>query len=281
VSDHAIVLEKLCVDYPGLRALHEISWQLPRGVHGTILGPNGSGKSTLLRSMTGYGYITSGRATVLGETLGETNIHALRRRIGVVDPKLLRFVDSRVTLLQLVCTGFFGNLTPYFDRPTNEQIEFAQAVLAEVGLADRETQIFLTLSAGQQSRAWLARALVNRPELLILDEATGDLDLPGRETFLATLNFLSQRRRGLTTLMVTHHIEDLLPTVGEVLLLANGRACAAGWPDEVLTSKQVSTAFGCPIEISLQNGRRFWSVKPAAWSTLLEDSQDERAFENR
>jgi iron complex transport system ATP-binding protein len=267
LSSFAIILKNVCVDYPGQAAIVEISWKLAHGTHGAILGPNGSGKSTLLRAITGYGHITSGEIVVLGETLGQTEIHALHRRIGVVDPRLSRWLDGRTTALQLVTTGFFGNLTPFFDVPTPQQLELARSLLDEVGLGNRADQEFASMSSGQQSRAWLARSLVHQPELLVLDEPTADLDLVGRATFLATLDVLT-RRRQMATLMITHHIEDLLPAVGNIMLLADGRSVIHGGPDEVLTGYHLSRAFGCPVEVGYRHGRRYWSIEPAVWQQL-------------
>jgi iron complex transport system ATP-binding protein len=268
-NEWAVELDRLGVDVPGFQILDDISWQLPAGAQAAILGPNGCGKSTLLRAMTAYGHVTRGVVRVLGETLGETEVHRLRRRLGIVDPVLQRLLDQDVTAEQLVATGLFGHLTTFFDRPSSDQLELARRTLCEVGLGNHARQQVVTLSSGQLCRTWLARALVHTPELLILDEPTAGLDLLGRETLLASLSALGQRRRDLTMIMVTHHLEDLLPETDHVLLLGQGRAIASGDPADVLTEANLSLAFGCPVHVERRDGRWRWSVSPRVWGRLL------------
>jgi iron complex transport system ATP-binding protein len=261
-ADLAVELVGLGVDFPGKRILDAIDWRVPRGSCAAILGPNGSGKSTLLRAITAYGHATRGTVRVLGEELGRCEVHALRRRLGVVDPTLVRLLDREATTERLVATGLFGHLTTFFDRPSEEQLEQARDALCEVGLADQAQQTVETLSTGQLSRAWLARALIHAPEMLILDEPYAGLDLPGRETLLATLTELVRRRPALTVLMVTHHLEDLLPDTDQVLLLGARPPAVIGPAREVLTAQHVSRAFGCAVEVEHRNGRWRWSVVP-------------------
>lgn len=265
----AVDLQHVSVSVPGVDILHDIHWQVPLGQKVVILGPNGCGKSTLLRAITAYGHVTSGTVDVLGQRLGETYVHDLRKRMGIVDASLAKFLDEDTTAEQLVATGLYGHLTTYFDPPTEPELEQARQVLAIVGLARHAPQLIGTLSAGQLRRTWLARALVHEPELLILDEPTADLDLLARETLLASLSSLSSHRPGLTIMTVTHHLEDLLPTTDQVLLLARGRVVACGTPSDVLRAPLLSEAFGCPVEVNHSNGRWHWSVSPEVWQGLV------------
>jgi iron complex transport system ATP-binding protein len=266
---HALEIERLRVEVPGFTILDQIHWCLPVGAQAAIIGPNGSGKSTLLRAITAYGHVTEGTVRVLGETLGQTQVHELRKRLGILDPSLVRLLDPGTTARQLVATGLYGHLTIFFDRPTSAQLEQADAALAEVGLASHAGHRFETLSSGQLSRVWLARALVNRPELLILDEPAASLDILGRETLLASLDELTRARPELTLITVTHHLEDLLPTTTDVLLLGRGRVVAQGSAADVLTNERLGKAFGCPIQVQREDGRWRWSVSPEAWGGLL------------
>jgi iron complex transport system ATP-binding protein len=260
----ALELIDLCVDVPGVRILEHVSWQLPTGSKAAILGPNGSGKSTLLRAITAYGHMTSGTVRVLGETLGQTEVHRLRARLGIVDPTLVNRLDRGTTAEKLVATGLHGHLTTFFDPPTEMQLELARDVLQTLGLAEHTGQTIDTLSSGQLSRVWLARALVSQPDLLVLDEPSADLDLLGRETLLASLSALGRRRRELTMIIVTHHLEDLLPETDTVLLLSEGTVVAAGAADEVLTAPHLSRAFGCPVEVERRSGRWHWWLADGA-----------------
>jgi iron complex transport system ATP-binding protein len=259
-SDNAIELERLCVDYVTSPALIDVNWSVNRGSHAAVLGPNGCGKSTLLRAMTGYGHITSGRVTILNETLGKCEVHQLRRRMGIVDPKLVRLLDEGTTAEKLVATGFRGHLTIMFDRPTTTELNAAREVLDEIGLGDRCQHDFHQLSSGQQSKVWLARALVNQPELLILDEPTAGLDIGARHVLLSSLAAMIEARPELTTLTVTHHLEDLPSAVNRLLLLKNGRTIADGNAAEILSDDQLSSTFECSLTVKRNNGRWSWAI---------------------
>ena len=264
----AIEIRDAGLSVGGHRILERIRWSVPVGARAAVLGPNGSGKSTLLRLLTGYLHPTAGSLSVLGSRIGAVNLHALRRRIGIVDPSGPFQPVRRSGVLDVVLTGFFGNLTIDFDHPTGRQREAGLAALEQVGLAKHENQRFHTLSTGEQRRALLARALVRRPELLVLDEPTAGLDLLARETLLATIELLTRSAPEMTTLLVTHHLDELLPDVSEVLLLSEGAVSAAGAPRTVLTAENLSRAFGCPVTVGCRNGRWQWSVHPDAWERL-------------
>ncbi|MCA9216969.1 MAG: ATP-binding cassette domain-containing protein [Planctomycetales bacterium] len=257
-TQYAIELTDLVVDYLTGNAISGLNWKVTRGGHAAVLGPNGCGKSTLLRAITAYGHVTSGTVKVLGETLGKVEVHQLRRRLGIVDPTLVRLLDDGTTAEKLVATGFRGHLTILFDRPSPAELKAARGVLQEIGLGDHCNRGFHQLSSGQQSKVWLARALVSEPELLILDEPTSGLDIGARETLLSSLEAMVQTRPELTTLTVTHHLEDLPAAVNQVLLLRNGRAAAHGTAADVLTNQQLSNVFACPLTVSHSNGRWMW-----------------------
>lgn len=251
----------------GFVALDRLDWRIPVGAHAVILGPNGSGKSTLLRLITGYLFPTDGAVSVLGETLGQVDVGQLRRKIGLVDPRG-SYLSDHQPALDLVVSGFFGHWTADFDDPSDEMWRRAGRALSEVGLPSRGKQVFGTLSSGERLRVLLARALVHEPELLLLDEPTQGLDLLARETFLATLRTLLNRRPSLTLLLVTHHLEEIPPSTSEVLLLKEGRKIASGPPSRTLRSEPLSQALGCPVEVEWSAGRWRWSVDPRVWDDL-------------
>lgn len=256
----------------GREVLRDVSWELMPGGCAAILGPNGCGKSTLSRLITGYLFPTVGRVEILGQRLGEIDTHALRRELGIVDPGSPLLQDERLEVLQLVLTGFFGNFCPYFDEPTPAQRDHGVRALAQVGLEKQARQLFATLSTGEQRRALLARALVRDPRLLLLDEPTAGLDLRARETLLATIQRLTDAHPQRTIVIITHHLEELLPGTREVLLMARGTVVAHGKPEEVLTSALLEKAFDCPVRVGRERGRWWWSVEPAVWGELLATS---------
>ncbi|MEZ6119379.1 MAG: ATP-binding cassette domain-containing protein [Pirellulaceae bacterium] len=265
----AVELEDVSIHYVKQPVLETLSWRIRQGNVAVVLGPNGCGKSTLLRAVTAYGHYSTGTIRVLGETLGQVDVHSLRRRIGVVDPQLLPLLDSGITARELVATGFRAILTTYFAPPTTEELAAADQILAEAGLADRTNQVFQSMSSGQKTRVWLARALVHAPDLLVLDEPTADLDLLARERLLATLQAMVQRRRELSVLMVTHHLEDILPITSQVLLLRAGQVVAEGSPERVLTSDLITRTFDCPAEVRQHDQRWYLHVSPSRWNQLI------------
>jgi iron complex transport system ATP-binding protein len=181
-----------------------------------------------------------------------------------------------MTSLDVVASGYFSALTLGYLEPTAEQWLHAREMLTQVGLADRAAQRYATLSTGERMRALIARALVRKPELLLLDEPTAGLDLPGREAVLATLARLHRRGQGGTSaaspaiVIVTHHLEELLPGTANILLLAaDGRGIVRGTPETVLTAAHMSAAFGVPIHITHRSGRYHAHVDPQTWDDLL------------
>ena len=238
-----------------------------------ILGPNGSGKTTLVRAITGQTFITGGTVRVLGETIGQTDIRTLRRRVGMVDTAGGTHVpgasvDPQLTTHDAVLTGFFSTVGLY-DRPDEGQHRRATALLEQVGLAHRSHLAFARLSTGEQRRCMIARALVHMPELLILDEPAAGLDLPGREQVLAAVESILSIPQPPAVLMITHHIEELSPRTSQVLLIKNGQIVVAGPPDDVITSEALTDTFGCKVLVNRRH-RRFWlEVLPEAWSDLV------------
>lgn len=265
----AVMLQNVTFQTAGTTILEGVDWKVEEGTVAAILGPNGSGKSTLLRMITGYLFPTAGTVSVLGQQLGSVDLHQLRRQIGVVDPGSPYLPEARLSVLETVLTGFFGNLCIDFDRPTDAQVAIARKTLEDVGLSGHEQQRFQTLSTGEGRRTLLARALVHKPDLLILDEPTAGLDLRGRETMLATIDRLLERVPSLTLLTVTHHLEELSPRTTEVLLLSGGKKVRAGSPAEVLSDQSLSETFGCPVRVRQDHGRWQWSVDPTVWGTLV------------
>lgn len=269
----AILADRVSIRIGGVPILHEVSWDVPRGARVALLGPNGSGKTTLLRLITGYRFPTTGTMTVLGEELGQTNLDELRLRVGLLDPNIEHLAKERLRAIEVVLSGFFGHLCIDFDVPTNSQIASAHAMLADVGLESHADQIFATLSTGEQRRVLLARALASDPELLILDEPTAGLDLLAREMLLATVDRVIRLRPEMTVLVVTHHLDELLPETSDILLLTNGRVAAQGSPSSVLTNEILTEVFQVPVTVNQTSGRWQWHVEPDIWPTLMQHSK--------
>jgi iron complex transport system ATP-binding protein len=236
--------------------LKDVSWRVARGEHWAVLGANGSGKTTLLRIVSGYMWPSRGEAVVLGERFGETDIQALRRRIGWVSSALHDWVPPHETALDTVLTGESATIG-LRGEASAEEIERAEALLGFLGCADRADHPFGTLSQGEAQKVLIARALLPEPELLILDEVCAGLDPAAREDFLSTLEALCHKKDGPTLVFVTHHIEEIMPVFTHVLILKRGEVLAQGPKDEVLSARVLEDALGISILLEHHDGR-FW-----------------------
>jgi len=248
--------------------LRDINWTVTAGTCAAILGPNGSGKSTLARVIAGYVWPTTGQATILGQPFGQTNLPELRHSIRLVQPAGPYDIDASLTALEVVCSGFTGTLWLY-DPETPEMQTRARELLDQVGLAQVADHPYATLSSGERVRSLIARALVTRPGLLILDEPTAGLDLLAREQVLATVDALFRTKQPPTVVMITHHVEELPPATQSVLLLDNGATAAQGAPQSVLRSEILSAVYRCPLQVRQEAGRYYVQVHPAGWGQLL------------
>ena len=259
----ALELEGIGFRRQGREILSGVTWRVPVGGCCAVLGPNGAGKSTLMALITGYLWTNEGQVTVFGQRFGEANIPELRRRIGVVSHSRMPRAHGDMTVLETVFAGSRGGfIVPPQIEPTEEDLAAARAELAITGMAERGEAEYGLLSSGEQMRVLLARAMVARPELLILDEPTASLDMAGRAAFIDALDQLKATRPELTILLVTHYVEDLPAAIQDVVLLREGRVMAAGGVREVLTSENLSAAFGCAVELFEAEGRHWTRVRP-------------------
>ena len=237
-------------------ALVAVDWTVSTGERWGVVGPNGAGKTTLLRIASAQMRPSAGTAFVLGEQLGRTDMVALRRRIGLLEPAFGRRFYPEQSALDVVLTGLSGSIL-MVDQPGDEEIQRGRELLDGVGMADFAARAFTSCSEGERARIMLARALITESELLVLDEPAGGLDLPGRELLLAALGRAFASRPRLTTLTVTHHIEELPPGTTHALLLAHGRVVAAGPVGSVLTDALLEECFGLPLRVEESAGRFF------------------------
>jgi iron complex transport system ATP-binding protein len=251
--------------------LNNISWQVARSEIAAIIGPNGCGKSTLLRIASGYLWPQRGTVQLLGETFGQVPIAPIRARIGIVEATTVYPFDETMTAREVVVSGYYSALTLGYVHPERQHFEHADHLLQQVGLAAHAEQLYVTLSTGERLRTLLARALVRKPDLLLLDEPTAGLDLPARESILATLTRLHRASQAPPAMItITHHLEELLPDTANILLLSpTGSVVASGKPESILTDENLSRTFGVPVHISQQHGRYHATVNPTAWNELL------------
>lgn len=258
MTDTVLDLRDVVFRRNGSEILHGIDLTVRAGERWALLGPNGAGKSTILGFCGAQTHPTSGTVEVLGRRLGRTELQALRRDIGHVNPR--HPVRSAISVRDAVLTGVTGTIElPMRWEPAPADMERAEALIAEVGLAARRDAVWPTLSQGERGRALIARALVAQPRLLLLDEPTTGLDVAAREQFLETVDGLAQAAPELATILVTHHLEELPETTTHAVVIAHGSVIATGSVDAVVTTETISRAFEHPIEVARLGGR--WSAR--------------------
>ena len=236
--------------------LQGIDWMAGEGEHWGIVGPNGAGKTTLLRIASAQTRPSEGSAWVLGSRLGRVPLHELRRRIGLVEPALGRRFYPEQRVIDVVLSGIAGTVL-LVDALPRDAVERATRALADVGAEALSMRLFVSCSEGERARVLLARGLISGAPLLALDEPAAGLDLAGRELLLEAFDRAVTERPALTTLTVTHHIEELPPTTSHALLLQDGQIIAAGPLDEALTDENLTACFGLPLRLERLGGRRF------------------------
>jgi ABC-2 type transport system ATP-binding protein len=212
----AITVRGLAVNRGGREVLHDVSFEIKRGAVTGLLGPSGSGKTTLMRSLVGVQIVAAGDVTVLGEPAGSPS---LRSRVGYVTQ----------------APSVYADLVPrenleYFARVLGVPRSRVDEVLATVSLEETAEQIVQSLSGGQRSRVSLGTALLNEPELLVLDEPTVGLDPVLREDLWRTFHELAQAG---ATLLVSSHVMDEAGRCHDLLLMRDGRILSQLTPQEL------------------------------------------------
>ncbi|MGO8670492.1 MAG: ABC transporter ATP-binding protein [Capsulimonadaceae bacterium] len=235
------------------RILDNISMEIPEGCHTAVVGANGSGKTTLIRLITRQHYPLARPddrpvVTIFGKD--RWNVFDLRAMMGIVSSDLDHdFVaDAGILGLDAVLSGFFASKgLARNHRITADMRNRARQALADAEAENLAAKPMEEMSTGEARRVLIARALVASPRALLLDEPTTGLDMVARSRFLATLRRLAVS--GRTILLVTHHIEEILPEIDHVILLKHGKVHAAGTKESTLTSESLSSAFAASVEV--------------------------------
>lgn len=262
MNAHAIDLEQVSVIRRGHPILTGISLRVASGSCCAILGPNGSGKSTLLAVLSGYVWPTSGVVCIGGQTYGQVELAHVRRGIGLIEPSRSPMFDERMSVREVVATGLFGTIRlPFQEEISPKAQNRIKAEMHSLGLGGLANEAFSQLSTGEQMKALLARAMIGKPRLLLLDEPTAGLDMGARAVCIGVLDRLLSRPDHPTVVMISHHLDELPCAVDQVVLLTQGRVFGDGPPAAVLTSEKLSRLLDCRVEVFKSNGRYVASVQ--------------------
>jgi iron complex transport system ATP-binding protein len=228
--------------------LSDVSWRVNRGEHWVILGANGSGKTSLLSALTAYLTPTAGTIDVLGERYGGSDWRELRKRVGLVSSSVRQMMAEDEPALETVVSGKYA-VIDYAEEASDADRGRAAGILKSIECSHIADRPWRVLSQGERQRVLIGRALMANPPLLILDEPCAGLDLVARDHFLQFLENLGRRKAGPTLILVTHHVEEIVPVFSHVLLLKGGCVLAQGRKINVLTSELLSRAFQASVTL--------------------------------
>ncbi|MET3963897.1 iron complex transport system ATP-binding protein [Marmoricola sp. OAE513] len=235
--------------------LDSVDWTVGEGDRWVILGANGAGKTTLVQLCSAHLHPTSGRAAILGETLGAVDVFELRPRIGYTSAAVAERIPRDELVRDVVVSAAYGIVGRWREQYENLDHQRAHDLLVEVGAQKLVDRTFGTLSEGERKRVQIARALMADPELLILDEPAAGLDLGGREDLVSTMSVLATDSHAPAIVLVSHHVEEVPPGFTHVLMLRAGTVVAAGPLEETMTAENLSTTFGMSLQLNVEDGR--------------------------
>jgi iron complex transport system ATP-binding protein len=235
--------------------LHDVNLRIAGGEHIAILGPNGCGKSTLIKAITCecYPIVRPGmEIKIFGRD--RWDVQQLRKHLGVVAAELPGERTAVTRGLDAAVSGFFSSSTIWPNLEVTESMRAtALEMLALMGAEHLRDRLVGEMSAGEKRRVMIARSLVHRPEMLLLDEPSNALDLSAQHELREILRKVASNT-GL--IMVTHHLADILPEIDRVVMMRSGRIVADGPKQELLTAPRLRGLFGIELELVERNG--YW-----------------------
>ena len=252
VNDPILTFRDVTFGYDrGRAALNQLTLEVPAGSVTAILGPNGAGKTTLLHLMLGWLKPQSGQILLNGLPLREYSPRVKSQWMGLVPQS--EHIPFEYSVLEFVLFGRTPYLHP-LEMPSQADYQVAFEVLQQVGIADLRARTLTTLSGGEKQLVLVARALAQRPRILLMDEPSNHLDLENKSRLLGLLREL--HAAGVTLLLTTHEPEVATAVATHVVLMSQGSLFQSGPVDQVFTSENLSAAYELPVEVLRLDGRR-------------------------
>jgi iron complex transport system ATP-binding protein len=260
-------ISNLKITRDGVTILDGVHWRAERGQHWVILGANGSGKTSLLSALTGYLMPTAGEIFLLGKNHGKSDWRELRKKVGLAGSAVRQMMADDEPALETVASGksamigFWGTLSAA-DKSR------ASKILRQIEGAHLAGRSWRVLSQGERQRVLIGRALMARPRVLILDEPCAGLDPAAREHFLHFIQRLGKNKNAPTLVLVTHHVEEIMPVFSHVLILEKGKVLAAGAKPKTLNAGNLSRAFAARLKLRVKAGRYAMSIAPKSGAVI-------------
>jgi iron complex transport system ATP-binding protein len=238
----------------GRTVLHDINLSIKSGEQLALLGPNGCGKSTLLKTISCELYPLAEptmRVRILDRE--RWDLTELKQKLGVVQNETPGKPMLKITGHDAVLTGFFSSSTLWPNLVVTPGMRTrADEIMNRIGASGLRNKLFGEMSAGQQRRILIGRALVASADCLLLDEPSNALDLSAQRD-LRDLT-MSLAEHGTTIVHITHHIADIIPAMKRVVMMQDGRIVADGARVDLLTEPKLTDLFGIPVSLTERNG---------------------------
>lgn len=257
MEDVVIDCQGVSVVRDGRAILHTLDWRVELDERWVIIGPNGAGKTTLMKLASAHMFPTTGTVRLVGEQLGKVDVRSIRTAIGMSSSAMAQRIPGDEVVEDIVISAGYDVLGRWREAYDEADRERALIIMEQVGAIHLVGRTWNTLSEGERKRTLIARALMNDPEILLLDEPGAGLDLGGREDLVALLAEMAENPDSPAIVMVTHHVEEIPHGFTHALLIDEGQVVAQGLIEDVLTSENLTRAYHQPIDVQVVGGRYF------------------------